>query len=656
MFERLGGWLVDPAGFTRPGPCPACGAGLLWTYAVSDAGIAVGYFTIFLALTLFAHRRRDPLFPPLRPVLLLFTCLILLGGVIHFLDVLTLGVPAYWLEAGVKAVTAVASIVTAVLLWSVLSKALAFSSTRQLEEANAALRESEGRYRVSFDHSPVPMHTLDQDGVLTGVSRSWLALLGYAEEEVIGHHVSDFRPSSANIGVADDIRTLLAEGEIYDRERHYLRRDGTIVDVLMSARREHRNGSTGFVCVLIDVTERRRAEEALRASEERLHQAQKMEAVGQLTGGIAHDFNNMLQGITGALDLTERRLAQGRPAEVGRYIATARRAADHATALTNRMLAFARRQALQPTVIEPDALLRGMTGLIRSGVGSMVRLELDQADGKWTVACDAGQLESALLNLVINARDAMPEGGTLKISSADRTMTLEDLADQDGIRPGDYAEIALSDTGTGMTPDVLSHAFEPFFTTKPFSRGTGLGLSQVYGFVRQSGGFVRLDSKLNQGTTVRLYLPRKDRPVIKASETPETTTAPAHAVAANPLGSTVLVVEDEARVREMIVGLLSEEGYSVMDADDGPSGLRIVQSPARIDLLLTDIGLPGLNGRQLADAARTTRPALPVLLITGYAGTALDNKELAPNMQILRKPFAFDILRARVREMIAPSL
>jgi PAS domain S-box-containing protein len=654
MFERLAGWRVDPSGLAPQGSCLVGAPGLVWTYAVSDAGIALAFFTIPLALAVFARRRRDPIFPTFRPILVLFAIFIFLCGGTHLLDVLTLWLPAYGLDAVVKAATAVVSIVAAVLLCRFVPKLLTLPSPTRLEEVNAALRESEGRYRASFDHSPVPMQILDENGILTGVSRSWLALLDYSEQEAIGRHITNFMPPGAKSWVESDLVTLMAEGEIHDRERRYLRRDGAIVDLLMSARPEHRNGSTWFVCVLIDVTERRRTEEALRRSEERLHQAQKMEAVGQLTGGIAHDFNNMLQSITGGLELMESRIAQGRPAEAGRYIATARKAADNASALTNRMLAFARRQALQPTVFDPDTLLRGMTDLIQSGVGPTVRLELNLRDGRSAVACDASQVESAVLNLAINARDAMPEGGTLTISTADRTLTLDDLDDQDSVLPGDYVEIAVSDTGKGMSSDVLLRAFEPFFTTKPFGRGAGLGLSQVYGFVRQSGGLVRLESQPGQGTTVRLYLPRKDHPRIKANGSAEDISAQTHAgrIASTASGATVLVVEDDLRIREMIVGVLNEEGYSVIDAGDGPSGLRIVQSPARIDLLLTDIGLPGLNGRQLADAARTSRQGLPVLLITGYAGAALDDKELAPGMQVLRKPFAFDALSARVREMI----
>jgi signal transduction histidine kinase len=301
---------------------------------------------------------------------------------------------------------------------------------------------------------------------------------------------------------------LTTPGKIINRERRYLCRNGNVLDVLVSSRLGHDREPYSFVGALTDITARKRAEEALRATEEHLHQAQKMEVVGQLTGGIAHDFNNMLQGIASGLDLTERSVARGQADSATRYIDMARKSLDRAASLTHRMLAFARRQALQPTTVRPDKLIRGMNELIRNTMGLEVEVETGLDHGAWTVFCDPNQLESALLNLAINARDAMPDGGLLKITTTDRSLSRADLFDQDECGPGRYVEVAMTDTGTGMTSDVVARVFEPFFTTKPIGQGTGLGLSQVFGFVRQFGGFVRLESQPRAGTTVRIYLPR----------------------------------------------------------------------------------------------------------------------------------------------------
>jgi CheY-like chemotaxis protein len=383
---------------------------------------------------------------------------------------------------------------------------------------------------------------------------------------------------------------------------------------------------------------------------ERFHQAQKLEAVGQLTGGIAHDFNNMLQSISGGLDLMERSIAQGNADGAGRFIAVARKATDRAAALTNRMLAFARRQALQPRPVEPDKLIQGMEELVQHSIGPGIALDMRLRDGVWRVLCDPNQLENALLNLTINARDAMPDGGTLTIATADRSLSQADVIAPDEGAPGDYVEIAVTDIGTGMPRDVLVRAFEPFFTTKPTGYGTGLGLSQVFGFVRQSGGFVRLESKLGLGTTVRVYLPRHEFTGVESdgSQKASPSSQPADLITAETQSKTVLVVEDEADVRSMIADVLRGLGCQVIEAADGSAGLRIVQSGIHIDLLVTDVGLPGMNGRQLADAAREGRNALLVLLITGYAGTALEDAGLPPGMDVMRKPFALDALAARV--------
>ena len=336
-----------------------------------------------------------------------------------------------------------------------------------------------------------------------------------------------------------------------------------------------------------------------------------MEAVGQLTGGIAHDFNNLLTGIVGSLDLLQTRLNQGRTENVARYINAAMTSANRAAALTHRLLAFARRQPLIPKSVDVNQLVVSLEDLLRRTIGETIDLEIAASDGLWDTLCDPNQLESALLNLAINARDAMPDGGKLTIATTNARID-SITADTPALAPGDYICIDVTDTGVGMSAEVAARAFDPFFTTKPIGQGTGLGLSMIYGFARQSNGHATIDSKLGQGTSVKLYLPRHQGDAL--SNTPQRS-GPEHAAT----GETVLVVEDEPVVRGVILEMLRDQGYRTLEAVDGPSGLRILRRDERIDLLVTDVGLPGMNGRQLADQARETRPDLKILFITGYA-------------------------------------
>ena len=392
-----------------------------------------------------------------------------------------------------------------------------------------------------------------------------------------------------------------------------------------------------------DVTERRDVEE-------RLRQSQKMEAVGQLTGGLVHDFNNLLTGIAGSLEMLQTRVARGRLADVDRYVTAARDAATRAAALTHRLLAFSRRQTLDPRAIDINRLVSGMQELIGRTLGPTITLETIAGDGVWTTLVDPSQLENALLNLCINARDAMPDGGRLTIETGNVRLDARAAAERD-VPPGHYVCLVVGDTGTGMTPEVIARAFDPFFTTKPIGQGTGLGLSMIYGFARQSGGQVRIASEPGQGTRVSLYLPRH-RGEADEPEAPAETTGVARA----GNGGTVLVVDDEPTVRMLVAEVLGDMGCSAIEAEDGAAGLRVLQSDRRIDLLVTDVGLPGgMNGRQLADAARVSRPALQVLFITGYAENAiLSDGHLEPDMHVLTKPFAMEELASRIRELIAP--
>ncbi len=378
-----------------------------------------------------------------------------------------------------------------------------------------------------------------------------------------------------------------------------------------------------------------------------LRQSQKMEAIGQLTGGIAHDFNNMLQAIGGSLEFVQIRVAQNRMAEVGRYVETARKTVDRAAALTNRLLAFARRQPLQPRPVEVDGLIEGLKELIRGTIkagGPAIAVHLELGSGG-TVMCDPNQLESALLNIAINARDAMPDGGQLTIRSRQTKSGAPGLAGEEGAMPGDYVEIAMTDTGVGMDEATKLRVFEPFFTTKPLGHGTGLGLSQVYGFARQSGGLATVESRHGQGATVRIFLPLCKKPA-PPPPAPETNPEPAVARA------TLLLVEDEPSVRAIAADYLRELNYLVLEAEDAPRAIELLRRTPVLDLLVTDVGLPnGMNGRQLADAGREIKPALPVLFITGYAGDA-DIDELAPGMRIARKPFTLPALASQIAAML----
>ena len=391
-----------------------------------------------------------------------------------------------------------------------------------------------------------------------------------------------------------------------------------------------------------DVTERKRLEDQLR-------QSQKMEAVGQLTGGLAHDFNNLLTGITGSLELLSTRIAQGRIKDVDRYVGAAQGAAKRAAALTHRLLAFSRRQTLEPKPTDVKRLVSGMQELIERTTGPEIQIETEMAGGLWSTVVDPGQLENALLNLCINARDAMPDGGRLSIETENRWLD-ERAARERDLPAGQYVSLCVSDNGTGMTPDVVARAFDPFFTTKPIRVGTGLGLSMIYGFARQSGGQVRIYSEVGQGTMVCIYLPRHLGEAEVADQQAELSDAPRAEA-----GETVLVIDDEPTVRMLVTEVLKDLGYTAIEAADGAAGLQVLQSDVRIDLLVTDVGLPGgMNGRQVADAARVARPDLKVLFITGYAENAvLSHGHLDPGMHVLTKPFALEALAKRIKELIA---
>ncbi len=543
-------------------------------------------------------------------------------------------------------------------------------------EAERLLRENEARLRALTDNLPSGMVyqiATGRDGSerrFLYVSQSHEKLTGIAAEAVIADPSIPYRlilPEYQPAMIAAEAQAI-ADCQPFDIQVRFRRADDEVRwSRIISAPREQPDGSLIWDGIQVDITDQKMAESLLvemndelerrvlertrelEDAQEALRQAQKMEAVGQLTGGIAHDFNNLLTGVIGSLDMMQRQMAKGETSKIERYATTAMTAANRAAALTHRLLAFSRRQPLDPKPVNANRLVTGMEELLRRTIGESIQLEIVTAGGLWQTLCDPHQLESAVLNLAINARDAMPDGGKLTIETCNAHLDSAYAAKQRDVTPGQYICICVTDTGTGMTKDTIDKAFEPFFTTKPIGQGTGLGLSMIYGFTRQSEGYARIYSEVGEGTTIKLYLPRYYGEAEDAEENHGELTD-AHRAEA---GEVVLVVEDESAVRDLVVDVLEELGYRAVEAVDGPSGLKLLQSRTRLDLLVTDIGLPGLNGRQLADAARELRPDLKVLFMTGYAENAtIANGFLEPGMEMITKPFAIEALVTRIRDMI----
>jgi signal transduction histidine kinase/CheY-like chemotaxis protein len=533
--------LLDPSGLTPHGFCLLWQPGLIWLHAAADTLIGLAYYSIPLALIHFIRHRRDFAFGW---VFWLFAAFILACGTTHFVSVLTLWQPAYWLDGAIKAITALLSVGTAVILWPIVRRALALPSRHALEEINMELA------RKIADHD--------------------------------------------------------------------------------------------------------RAEAALRASEARLRQSQKMETIGQLTGGVAHDFNNLLTVVLGGLETIERKLGElpssAAVESIRRADAMAMQAVDRAADLTQRLLAFARRQPLIPRQINANRLVADISEVLRRTLGETVALETVLAGGLWLTMADSNQLETALINLAVNARDAMPDGGKLTIETGNAYLDENYVNDlPEPISAGQYVMIAVTDTGVGMDAATAERAFEPFFTTKAVGRGTGLGLSQVYGFVRQSRGYVRIYSEVGHGTTVKIYLPR-----LVAAPQFEPASAQQDATPRFAAGEVVLVVEDDDALRAHSTSILRELGYTVLAAANGAEALEIVAAQPRIDVLFTDIVLPGgMSGREVAEAAVSRLPDLKVLFTTGYTQNAVvHNGQLDPGVDLISKPFRYAELAAKLRQVL----
>ncbi|KUM43898.1 hybrid sensor histidine kinase/response regulator [Pseudomonas sp. EpS/L25] len=487
--------------------------------------------------------------------------------------------------------------------------------------------------------SPDLLCTASPEGRLLDLNPAWTATLGWTAEELRREPFMAFVHADDRERTEVALKLLLAGEPVFGFENRYRHRTGGYRWFSWNAVLQD-----GLIYATVrEVTAIREQQEALQQAEEQLRQSQKMEAVGQLTGGIAHDFNNLLTGVIGSLDLLSLRLDQGRFGDLQRYASAAKGAAERAAALTQRLLAFSRRQDLEPTVTHANELVVGMAELIRHSVGSSIQIHTELAEDLHLTLCDPHQLENALLNLCINARDAMPGGGLLRIVTANRRLNEVQAAALE-LPAGDYVTLAVLDTGSGMPPEVLARAFDPFFTTKPVGMGTGLGLSMIYGFARQSGGLAQLASLPEVGTTVTLYLPRL------LAEPVQPVKAPSPAPAQPAPGRTVLVVDDERLVRMLVDEGLREHGFTTLQATDGAAALQVLESAIELDLLITDVGLPGdLSGCQLATLARARRPALEILLITGYAEAQLPGESAAlAGVEVLAKPFTLGRLLAQI--------
>jgi PAS domain S-box-containing protein len=523
---------------------------------------------------------------------------------------------------------------------------------RQL--VRTATQESERRFQMLIQGvTDYAIYMLDPQGNVTNWNSGAMRIKGYTESEIVGRHFSCFyTPEDRADGLpARALLTAINEGK-YEAEGWRIRKDGSRfwASVVIDRIDDPSGKLVGLAKVTRDISERREAQLRLEAAREQLYQSQKMDAVGQLTGGVAHDFNNLLTIIIGNLDNAKRTLEtwqDGAKARVTRAVEHALVGAQRATILTGHLLAFSRRQPLEPKLLDVNKLINQLSVFLKPSLGEQVQIEAVGGGGVWQVEADAPQLETAIINLAVNGRDAMPNGGKLTIEASNVSLDEAYCSSNPEVRPGQYVSISVTDNGTGMTKGVIAHAFEPFFTSKEIGQGTGLGLSQVYGFVKQSGGHVKIYSELGQGTTVRIYLPRAHAK--KTGEHPVQ-----GSVAPTAYGrEIVLVVEDDDDVRSFICATLTDLKYTILQASDAPSALEVLDGGGYIDLLLTDVILPGPNGRELATAALARRPNLKVLFMTGYSRNAIVHQgRLDQGVQLIQKPLTQASLAAKIRNVL----
>jgi len=526
--------------------------------------------------------------------------------------------------------------------------------TRDLTERQMAqqrLLESERAYRRLIEAVvDYAIFQLDANGVVTTWNPGAERIKGYEAEEIIGKHFSVFYTKQDREAHVPELalKTARDTGK-FEAEAQRCRKDGTTfwAHVVIDPIRDDDGKLIGFAKVTRDITERVEAQKALRETQEQLSVSQKMDAVGQLSGGIAHDFNNLLMIVQGNLETAQRNLREGKHSNLARSLTNAMRGAQRASALTSRLLAFSRRQALNPQPLDVNKFITGSADFLQRSLGEAIEIEVVEAAGLWSVEVDVNHLEVALVNLAVNARDAMPSGGKLTIEAANTYLDADYARSHPEVRSGQFVVICVSDTGHGMAPDVIARAFEPFFTTKEVGQGTGLGLSQVYGFVKQSGGHIKIYSEEGQGTTVKIYLPRLVRPAGEGEG------EMAEQAGQGEAGETILVAEDDGLLREYVSELLRELGYAVLTASSAKSALGMLAQTRRVDLLLTDIVMPGQNGRDLVRAARELRPDLRVIYMTGYSRNAVVHQgRIEKGVELLQKPVSQTELAAKIREVL----
>ncbi|CAD6562904.1 PAS domain S-box protein [Paraburkholderia sabiae] len=517
--------------------------------------------------------------------------------------------------------------------------------------AYEAVTESERRFRLLVQGvTDYAIFMLSPEGLVTNWNLGAARIKGYQANEVIGAHFRQFyTPEDAALGLPErGLHTAAIEGR-FETEGWRVRKDGTRfwANVIIDAIRDETGELIGFAKITRDVTERKTAQEQLEKARVALLQSQKMEALGKLTGGVAHDFNNVLQVLRGNLELLEGR--HGRDAWTQERLYKAIEAVEHGATLASQLLAFGRRQALQPVVVNLAVMLRSMDDLLRRALGEVINVETVIAGGLWNTLVDPNHLENVVLNLAINARDAMPEGGKLTLELSNAMLDEHYTALADDVRDGQYVLLAVTDTGTGMSREIMERAFEPFFTTKPEGQGTGLGLSMAYGFIKQSGGHVRIYSEPGHGTTVKVYLPRSMAEAVDLE--------PPEPVALAGGAETILVVEDDRRVQVTVLETLRQLGYTVLKADDAQSALAIVQSGMNIDLLFTDVVMPGtMRSTELAKRATLMLPHLKVLFTSGYTQNAIvHGGRLDPGVHLLSKPYSREQLASKIRRLLGPA-